>query len=119
MVQPLAVKAEVREGSGLLFHRAEHVVHVLQGAEVGVECHHVGFHGRDTEQPPGEVGEELDESGFGGSLSLVCVVERWDVEVVDFGVLAGDDDITEVRPWRRAFREDICLPWAVLGPVEC
>lgn len=27
--------------------------------------------------------------------------------------------ICPVKPWRRALREDRCLPAGVLGPVEC
>jgi hypothetical protein len=46
----------------------------------------------DSVEPPGGVGESLDELGFGGSFGLVFGGESAEVRVVGVVILVGHDD---------------------------
>ena len=90
------------------------------GGRGGGAGEHVGFEQRDAVEAPGGVGEFLDELRFGGSGGLVFVEELAAVVLHRrLGLRRRGRGKRLVRPWRKALRDERCLPAAVRGPVEC
>ncbi len=62
------------------------------GLARGGEGKEIGFKSSDAVEPPGGVGEGLDEVGFGGPFGLVFAGEGLEVALVGVEVLGGHDD---------------------------
>jgi hypothetical protein len=91
--EALAVEAQVSEGSTEFIEGGEPGILVVEGTVVGVLVEEIGFDGCDAKETPAEVGQELDEDGFGLGLRVVLIVEGCDVSFVDFGVLAWNERV--------------------------
>ena len=99
--EALAVEAQVGEGTGLRFERGgdgEGLLDLLGGFGelVGdpdyAQGEEIVFEGGDSVEPPGGVGQGLDELGFNGAFGLALGDEGLDVALVGVEVVAGEDD---------------------------
>jgi hypothetical protein len=117
--EALAVEAEVREGARLGVERrggGERLLDLFGGfGELVGEVDHaqgeeIGFEGGDAVEPPGGVGQSLDQLGLDDAFGLAFVDERFDVALVGFQVVAGEDNGV-IRLSHGDHRGAVTLPW--------